>query len=192
MVDYSHDWERPRRRARKTPEEIAQARQRRKDRRSEDDWAQYARDSVYRQLAASERCVAQVQTTLRRNDVPAEIAERVIAQFVDAGLIDDERFARAYVRIALDGGNASRRKLRADLLRKGVAQDLVEQALEGVDDEQELQAAQALVAKKQRTLRNVAPDVARRRIYGALARRGFSYDVIRVALATSDPHDDYE
>jgi SOS response regulatory protein OraA/RecX len=43
------------------------------------------------------------------------------------------------------------------------------------------------VAQEQvRRLGNLPPDVARRRLFERLARRGFSYDVIRETLAIQD------
>jgi regulatory protein len=73
--------------------------------------------------------------------------------------------------------------LSYELGQKGVDSEVIETVLEDYDEA----AAVRRVAQEQvRRLGNLPPDVARRRLFERLARRGFSYDVIRETLTIQD------
>lgn len=106
--------------------------------------------------------------------MPAEASEAVLDRMEEVGLVDDEAFAQAWVSSRQQRRHLSKRALRQELQRKGVDADVVSETLDGVDSDDELAAAMALAEKKLRSLRGVEPQVRRRRLAGALARRGFS------------------
>lgn len=114
--------------------------------------------------------------------MPAEASEAVLDRMTEVGLIDDEAFAQAWVSSRQQRRHLSRRALRQELQRKGVDAEVVAETLEGVDTDDEIEAATALAEKKLRSLRGVEPQVRRRRLAGALARRGFSGHVCAEVL----------
>jgi regulatory protein len=111
--------------------------------------------------------------------VSTEITKRVFDRLVEKGYIDDERFARYWVENRSVSRGVSRRKLSAELHKKGVASELINQVLAETDrtDNEEIQK---IIAKK----RSRYPDDDKLIAY--LARQGFSYDDIRQALSTVD------
>jgi regulatory protein len=86
------------------------------------------------------------------------------------------------------------RRLQADLRRKGVAEALVEQALEQVDPDQEQDNAQALVQRRLAATAGLDPRKRTQRLVGMLARRGYStslaFEVVRQALAAEAAGED--
>ncbi|WP_052047185.1 regulatory protein RecX [Arcanobacterium sp. S3PF19] len=185
MVNYAEDADffgRARKKRYRTPEEAAAAKKRRNERRSESDWESLARDVVYRQLGMAERSVKQLRDSLSRRDVPPEIAHTVLEKFVAAGLVDDRRFAQTYARAAKEAKRTSRRKLAADLAKKGISREDIEAVTDDFSPEDELSAARAITEKKMRSLRGADRETVKRRVYGALARRGFSYEIIRRSM----------
>ena len=76
------------------------------------------------------------------------------------------------------GGN---RLIEAELARKGFAKDLVETAVAGMSEEEEIALSRKIIAKKARAI----PDdreallAERKRLTGFLARRGFRWEVVR-------------
>jgi regulatory protein len=115
--------------------------------------------------------------------VPAEAAQQVLDRLEAVGLIDDERLARDWVESRQARRHLSRSALRSELQAKGVDRDEIEAALEQVSRDDELRAARSLAGKKLDAMSGLAHDVKRRRIAGALGRRGFSSDVISRVLA---------
>ncbi|GAA4492442.1 hypothetical protein GCM10023191_028420 [Actinoallomurus oryzae] len=115
-----------------------------------------------------------------------EVAERVLGRYTEVGLIDDAAFARAWVQSRHTGRGLARRALAAELRRRGVADETVNEAVEELDPEQEEAAARELIAKRMAATRGLDPVKRTRRILGVLARKGYpsglAYRLIREAL----------
>lgn len=115
----------------------------------------------------------------------ADEIEDAIEKLTRAGFLDDAAFARNFARSRLSSGKRSTRRVRDELRTKGLGTELVAEAIdevaadEGISD---ARAAEALARKKAATLGTVDRQTARRRLYGLLARRGFSPDVISRAV----------
>ena len=159
------------------------------------DPEQVARTILLRRLEAAPRTRAQLATTLRERDVPDDVAARVLDRFEEVGLVDDRLFAQMWVDSRQAGRLLSRRALSAELRRRGVADDLVRDAVESVSAEDELEAARAIVRRKARGVVGLPRATQVRRLSGALARRGYgpgiAAQVVREVLE-ADGHDDPE
>ena len=131
----------------------------------------------------SARSRSELESALARRRVPDEAAGRVLDRLEQAGLIDDQRFARDWVESRQARRQLSRSALQHELQAKGVAREFIDLALEEVDREDELRAARSLAGKKLRGLRDLPREVQQRRVAGALARRGFSSDIVGRVLA---------
>ncbi|MER7672171.1 recombination regulator RecX [Kitasatospora sp. NPDC096128] len=145
-----------------------------------------ARDICLRLLTGAARSRKQLADALRKREIPEDVAEQVLTRLEEVGLIDDAAFAAAWVESRHAVRGLSRRALAQELRTKGVAADLVEQALVQVDHDDEEEAARALVERKLRSTRGLDPQVRTRRLVGVLARRGYSeglaFRVVRAAL----------
>ncbi|MEV4001454.1 regulatory protein RecX [Actinomadura sp. NPDC049753] len=154
-----------------------------------------AREICLRLLSASPRTRAQLAEALQRKQIPDDVAERVLGRFTDVGLIDDEAFAQAWVQSRHTGRGLGKRALAAELRRRGVPNETVNDAVETLDPDQEEQTARALVARRLPSTRGTDPAKRMRRLVGMLARKGYSpalsYRVVKEALAEegTDPED---
>ena len=156
-----------------------------------------ARAIVLRKLTAAPRTRAQLADDLRRRAVPDDVAENVLDRFTEVGLINDQAFAGEWVRSRHAQRGLSRRALAHELRKKGVADELVAEAVEEVDDEDERRAAEELVARRLPSLRRFERDVQTRRLVGMLARKGYggglAAAVVREVLdAAGAEHDETE
>ncbi|QFG25609.1 recombination regulator RecX [Actinomadura sp. WMMB 499] len=151
-----------------------------------------ARDICLRLLTGSPRTRAQLADALRRKDVPDDVAERVLSRFTDVGLIDDEAFAQAWVQSRHTGRGLAKRALAAELRRRGVADETVNDAVEVLDPAREEETARALVARRLPATRGVDPAKRMRRLVGMLARKGYppglAFRVVKEALADEGAH----
>lgn len=149
-----------------------------------------ARAIVMRQLAMMDRSRQQLTTAQVSRGVPEDIAAETVDKFENAGLVDDEKFADMLVRSRMAEKPVSKRGLACELERKGIDRETAETALEQVSGDDERQAAIDLAMKKARATQGLDYQVRKRRIFGALARRGFSPDqamfAIRIALDDND------
>ncbi|MFJ3218755.1 regulatory protein RecX [Kitasatospora sp. NPDC086801] len=145
-----------------------------------------ARDICLRLLTGAAKSRKQLADALRKREIPDDVADEVLTRLEEAGLIDDAAFAAAWVESRHAVRGLSRRALAQELRTKGVAADLVEQAVAQLDHDDETEAARALVDRKLRATRGLDPQVRTRRLVGVLARRGYSeglaFRVVRSAL----------
>ncbi|WP_372435115.1 regulatory protein RecX [Oceanitalea stevensii] len=137
---------------------------------------------LLRQLAAAPRSRAQLAEKLAAKDVPDEIAEQLLDRFEEVGLVDDAAYAEMLVRTRHGERGLARRALAHELRLKGVSPEVAEQALEQIDDDDELTAARDLALRKARASRGLDHDKRRRRLAGMLARKGYSPGVAMRAV----------
>jgi len=118
---------------------------------------------------------------LIQEDLPESSAHQVkkelLTKFRRLGYLDDEAFAKA----ALAEGQRKlwgAYRIRQDLKQKGVGEEVLAKVLV-VNLEEERQRAQELVAKKAKSYRGLDYWQKRRRLGEYLARRGFSWEIIK-------------
>ena len=102
------------------------------------------------------------------------------------GLVDDALFARLWVDSRHRSKGLARSALRQELRRKGVGDDEVREALEGLDPDEEVATARSLVRRKLASTKGLAPEARVRRLAGMLARKGYgaglAYRVVKEEL----------
>lgn len=139
-----------------------------------------------RLLTARARTRAELADRLAKRGYPDEIATDVLDRLTDAGLVDDEEFAAQWVRSRRAHTGRGKRALAAELRTRGVGDDVIAVALDGIDAGAERDLAEQLVSKKLRreTLGGTDEAKVMRRLVGMLARRGYSQSMaVSVASA---------
>ena len=116
--------------------------------------------------------------TYLREGVNSSVTNRVLAQLIEKGYVQDRDFAEYWVRNRFMKKGVSRRKLQAELMAKGVDRSIVDDVLQESDRTDNNEIIK-IIEKK----RNRYDD---RKLMQYLARQGFSYDDIKSALASSD------
>lgn len=148
-----------------------------------------ARNTALRFLTTRPRTLREIRDKLREKEFPEEEIRRVITDLTTAGLLNDEEFARMFVRNALairpTGQLVVKRKLLALGIPKAIAEEAIaEEMPPDSTHEQALKAAKQFL-RKNRTRQQKEPAVKlRSRLAGFLARRGFGWDTIEPVLRT--------
>lgn len=141
-----------------------------------------ARAVVLRLLTGAPKSRSELEKALRRKDCPADIAAQVLDRYAEVGLVDDEAYARAFVRSKQSGRGLARRALTHELRAKGVPDEIVEAVLDETDPEDERARAHELVEKKLRSMHGRDRATQTRRLSGMLARKGYGHDVARLVI----------
>ncbi len=119
---------------------------------------------------------------IKRDHSPAVIDD-VLADLERLDYINDARFARAKASAAAEHKHHGQRRAALELHKAGVDETIARKALEDVyEPHDSLAVARTLALKKAPHLRKLDPVVARRRLAGMLARRGFDYETIRPVI----------
>jgi regulatory protein len=124
---------------------------------------------------------------LRGRGFRSHVIDSVLDRLSEVGLVDDRAYAEAFLRDRLRFRPRSRRMLRVELLQRGVGEADIEAAFESLADElDEVRLAGDLLARRAARWSRLEPAERRRRAEGLLQRNGFSWDVIRAALAADN------
>ena len=121
----------------------------------------YARSDLVRRLA--------------RKGHPRQAVETALERVAVLGLLDDEAYARSYVRTRAARGRGPSRLVR-DLLAMGVQRLFIDRAVaaEWPEGSDRTSMPQALATKRALQLGSLPRQTKRRRVLAYLARRGFS------------------
>ncbi len=133
-----------------------------------------ARAIVLRMLERQPRTRAELARGMARRGVPEDAATAVLDRFTDVGLIDDAAFAAAWVDSRHAGRGLARRALSAELRQRGVAPDVIDEAVAAVTHDDEEAAARALVRRRLPSVARLPRETQLRRLTGMLARKGFA------------------
>lgn len=123
-------------------------------------------------------------------------ARAAVEKLAGIGVLCDESLATRLAEELARAGRHGRRGIENKLRVKGFNPDLASKAARlALEEEGDPEAAQTLAHKRARQLARYEPDVARRRLYSFLIRRGFDHDEARNAtdaalssLASEDLH----
>ena len=141
-----------------------------------------ARNVLLYQISRSMKTKRQLAQILVKREIPDHVALPLLDRFEEAELINDAAFARAFVVSKLAQGGKSAMALRRELKIKGVADDLIAEALIELDQEKEQLIANRLAIARYQRLMKLEPDVRQRRLFGFLQRRGFNSAIISRAI----------
>lgn len=139
---------------------------------------EHALHAAMRALTARPRSEQEIVERLEERGYDEEIIAQTMADLQDAGLIDDEAFAREWVYYRTSRGLGPWR-IRQELRQKGVDRYIIEDVLEDIDEDDSLETATEIALHTLRT----ADKNGERRAFDKLARRGFSFSLARQALA---------
>lgn len=117
---------------------------------------------------------AELANHLARRGTDPEIIERVLDRFTEVGLLDDVTYARQLVESRYRVRGMSKRALRLELRRRGLADHIVLAAVDQLDSCDETRAAHGFAERRVRAMSGLPSEVALRRLASALTRRGFS------------------
>lgn len=138
-----------------------------------------AEELAHRLLSVRLRSHKELTDRLRRRGISAEIVGALTADLERAGLLDDARFASAWVRTRLALSPSGPTRLRYELARKGVAREVINGALgETLSDRNENELAREVARARLHRYRGLPKQVIYRRLAGVLGRRGFATGVI--------------
>lgn len=119
--------------------------------------------------------VAEITAKLHGRFDDGGVVEAAVEQLTAAGALDDAAFARLWVEDRGERRGYGIARLRRELTRRQVPDELIEQALTALEDRDHAQTARDLARKRAATLpAKLEPPVVARRLHAYLVRRGYS------------------
>ena len=129
-----------------------------------------------------ERCVSEVTAKLTAWGVPHCGQQKIIERLQQEGFIDEARYCRAFVNDKVRFNRWGRIKIRAALGEKRLPRELVNEAIENIDEEQYMAALAEVIASKRKELKGKDDYAAQQKILRYAASRGFEPSLIIKAI----------
>jgi regulatory protein len=145
------------------------------------DQASRATEAALVFLAYRPRSEKEVRDRLRRAGYEQEAIEHTISRLHEWRYLDDADFARRWVENRTAHRPRGKRLLQQELRHKGIDSETVREVIDDADLD-ETGAAEALARRRLPAYAGDDLIAVRRRLGAYLARRGYGYDVVRVAL----------
>ena len=147
------------------------------------DWARER--EIAERIASGEDAEKLAQREMRRkaakvDRVRYDFDDLIVERLVERGYVDDERFARYYVENRFVKKGVSQKRLRMELIQKGIAPEVIDEVLTGREDEEEIRK---MIARKRMRYREDDKLIA------YLCRQGFPYEMVRELVCESSETD---
>lgn len=130
----------------------------------------------------SEKCTSEIQDKLKLWGFSDNASEPVIEQLIAEKYLDDERFARAYVKDKFRFNRWGKQKIEYMLRAKKINQEILELALEEIDAENYSENLKKLIADKEKTIKAKDQYDKRNKLMRFALGRGFESGKIYAAL----------
>ncbi|MBE0571182.1 MAG: regulatory protein RecX [Ignavibacteriaceae bacterium] len=155
----------------------------------------HIRQRAFRLLGRRQHASSELSRKLWNKDYEQKLIDEVIEDLQKKGYLDDEEFIRAFVAEKSKSKNWSTKKIKSELLKRGIDSKLVDRMLNGQTVESDFENAMKLANKKYEVLmkRNLERKDLRNKLSTYLFSKGFDYDLIKEVcnkLLKAEP-DDY-
>jgi len=154
--------------------------------------AKAAKVAAFDLLARKSWSARELTSRLKRRGAPDEIARAVVIELASRGYVDDASFARFWAESRARGRRVGSRRLRQELLQKGISRDVAAAAVAAAFEEAP-EALRCLEAGRRRLpalLRAGLPRAASR-LRDYLVRRGYPpAEVMRTVAALTGTRPD--
>ena len=120
-----------------------------------------------------ERCVSEVTAKLTAWGVPHCEQEKIITRLIEEKFINEARYCRAFVNDKVRFNRWGRIKIRAALSEKGLPRELINEAMDNIDEEQYTTSLAEVIAAKRKELKGVNDYTIKQKIMRFAASRGF-------------------
>ena len=147
---------------------------------------QKSEQDAYLTLAAlcaqAEHCQYEMLEKMRRWELDDEVQARVMQRLVSERYVDDERYARAFVKDKVRYNKWGRRKVEQALWQKHIDEDIRQQVLDEIDDEEYISVLRPLLKQKRRSTKAANDYQLNQKLMRFALGRGFTFDIIRQCM----------
>lgn len=127
--------------------------------------------------ARSEQAPRDISEKLTKWGLSRTDANQVLQQLTEQGFINEERFAKAFVKDRFAFNGWGRIKIAYQLKLKGIPGDIIDEALTAIDEEQYRDRLIELLCNKWRTVKGREPRAAWAAMMRFASSRGFETQV---------------
>ena len=150
---------------------------------------------AYLQLAAicaqAEHCEQEMRDKMKRWELDETVQNRIIDRLTKERSIDNERYARAFVKDKIRYNKWGRKKVQQALWMKRIDQDIQQRVLDEIDEKEYLDVLRPLLKQKRKSIKADSDYEMNQKLVRFALSRGFTFDIIRQCLNV-DEIEEYE
>ena len=145
---------------------------------------------AYLQLAAlcaqAEHCEQEMRDKMKRWEIDKAVQDRVLQRLIKERYIDNERYARAFVKDKIRYNKWGRRKVQQALWMKRIDQDIQQRVLDEIDEKEYLDVLRPLLKQKRKSIKADSDYELNQKLVRFALSRGFTFDIIRQCIDVDD------
>ena len=154
---------------------------------------QMTEQEAYLQLAAicaqAEHCEQEMRDKMKRWELDETVQNRIIERLVKERYIDNERYARAFVKDKIRYNKWGRRKVQQGLWMKRIDASIQQQVLDEIDEKEYLDVLRPLLKQKRKSIKASSDYELNQKLVRFALGRGFTFDIIRQCLDVDEEMD---
>ena len=144
--------------------------------------ASEALDKIKNWCAYQERCQEEVRQKLFTLGIIALDADQIISTLIEEGFLNEERFARSYVRGKFKIKNWGRLKIKSGLKIKKIPIDLINLAMQEIEEETYYETMKKVLELKLKKTKEKNPVKRNFQLINYAYGKGFEHDLITEVL----------
>lgn len=141
-------------------------------------------NNTLRFLSYRGRSEKEIRDYLQKKNASPEIIEKIITYCKEYNFLNDEKFAKDWVRSRTTYRLKSKWIIKMELQKKGIDPEIIEKTLnvKGNEEISDTQQVKKLLEKRLSRYKDLPRDKLYQKLGGFLARRGFSWDIIKKSI----------
>lgn len=136
--------------------------------------------------AQAEHCQWEMTEKMRRWELAEEAQARVMQRLVSERYVDDERYARAFVKDKVRYNKWGRRKVEQALWQKHIDESVRQQVLDEVDDDEYISILRPMLQQKRKSTKASSDYELNGKLIKFAMSRGFTMDIIKQCVNVED------
>ncbi len=136
-------------------------------------------DKTYRVLSLRPRSEKEIKDYLAKKGATPRVSQKIIKKLKKLDYLNDRNFSHWWIGQRATFRPRGKMALRLELRQKGIKKEVIDKALEKVN---ELPLARKTAQKKLKAYQKLPPQELRNKLSAFLARRGFSWSTIKSVI----------
>jgi len=151
---------------------------------------------AFLQLAAlcaqAEHCEQEMRDKMKRWEIDESVQNQVIGRLTKERYIDNERYARAFVKDKIRYNKWGRRKVQQALWLKRIDEEIQQRVLDEIDEKEYLNVLRPLLKQKRKSIKAQSDYELNQKLVRFALGRGFTFDIIRQCLDVDEDMEEYD
>ena len=145
---------------------------------------------AYLQLAAlcaqAEHCEQEMRDKMKRWEIDENVQNRIIDRLTKERYIDNERYARAFVKDKIRYNKWGRRKVQQALWMKRIDKEIQQRVLDEIDEKEYLNVLRPLLKQKRKSIKAQNDYEMNQKLVRFALGRGYTFDIIRQCMEVDE------